>query len=295
MGKGKHRSSFFTIKAFVAYILLLIILFGVGATVYLSQQKTVEPPSFAASGACSGGEDDFQGCSNGGNISNGCNWICNTAPPGVQLVAPPCCQTLVQTGDPFACCFDARRRCTPQQCSAIPEGVAKQRCGQLWELGYCGGSGGGGTTPKPTNPPNTPKPTRRPKPTQVPTVVPTTPTHPSKTVVPPTSAPQPTATQNNKTPSPVPTVFTSIDQGSLFPTPNDYATNTGIFDIPNVLGNFLSTFLFGYQSSDPSNPQSLDQQSDHNDLEKTNIFLKTQQEAGKTWGFFIDLSTKIAP
>lgn len=119
---------------------------------------------------CSGGPDDGQGCTNGGDLRNGCNWICNDAPPGTKLVPPPCCETLAQTGDPSTCCFDARRRCTPQQCASIPEGTLKQRCGQLWELGgYC----------------NEPAPLPTQSPTQIPTpFIPTS--------IPPTITPQPT-------------------------------------------------------------------------------------------------------
>lgn len=83
---------------------------------------------------CSGTPDDGQGCQNGGNLTNGCNWICNTVMPDIKYVMPPCCETLAATGDPFACCFDARRRCTPQQCSSISG--AQQRCGQLWTGDY---------------------------------------------------------------------------------------------------------------------------------------------------------------
>ena len=76
---------------------------------------------------CSGSPDDGQGCSNGGDLRNGCNWICNNNPPPGTILKPiPCCEILAQTGDPFACCFDARRRCTPQQCASIPEGTMKQ-------------------------------------------------------------------------------------------------------------------------------------------------------------------------
>lgn len=114
---------------------------------------------------CSGGPDDGQGCTNGGDLRNGCNWICNnSAPPGLILKPPSCCEILAQTGDPSTCCFDARRRCTPQQCSSIPEGTLQQRCGQLWILGgYC-------NNPSPTSiPPTvTVKPTMTPQPTQEP-------------------------------------------------------------------------------------------------------------------------------
>lgn len=118
---------------------------------------------------CSGGPDDGQGCSEGGSLLNGCNWVCNnSAPPGTVLKPPSCCETLAQTGDPTVCCFDARRRCTIQQCSSIPEGVRKERCGQLWEVGgYCN------DPPTPTAPPIV-LPTK--KPTIVPSAVPPQPT-----------------------------------------------------------------------------------------------------------------------
>ncbi|MDO8610750.1 MAG: hypothetical protein Q7R95_09465, partial [bacterium] len=98
-------------------------------------QITLTNQTKAQNLACTGFPDDGQGCSNGGSLLNGCNWVCNNATLGTILVPPPCCETLAQTGDPTTCCFDARRRCTPQQCASIPEGTLKQRCGQLWEMG----------------------------------------------------------------------------------------------------------------------------------------------------------------
>lgn len=140
------------------------IFFYIATIIFLPQQKVNTVP-IAAGEACSGGPGDDQGCSNGGNLFNGCFWICNNAPPGVKLVPPPCCEILAQTGDPFACCFDARRRCTPDQCASIPEGVVKQRCAQLWVMGYCNQ-----TTTIPPSPTNSPQPTSPAAPTNPPEV-----------------------------------------------------------------------------------------------------------------------------
>lgn len=140
--------------------ILGIIIFSTGAIAFLAKQKTVKQ-SIIAGENCSGGPEDSQGCTNGGDLRNGCNWICNNASQGTILNQISCCEILAQTGDPSACCFDARRRCTPGQCSAIPEGVRKQGCGQLWEMGLCSANTNP-TQPPPTSPPQPIQPPSQP-------------------------------------------------------------------------------------------------------------------------------------
>ncbi|MBI2612062.1 hypothetical protein HYW54_04980 [Candidatus Gottesmanbacteria bacterium] len=268
----------FLSKRLSLLLIIGILLSGLTATSILLRQKNVEPPSLASGGACSGGEDDFQGCTNGGDLRNGCNWICNNAPSGVQLVPPPCCETLAQTGDPFACCFDARRRCTPQQCAAIPEGVIKQRCGQLWELGYCSG-GGGGSTPKPTNKPqpsNTPRPTRKPRPTKVPTFIPTA------TPIPPTDQVNPTDLPlKDDLITEIPPEFD--DEPLVEPTGMPGEEGVSITD---VLRNFLRTFSFGFIN--------FENQKDSPQLD-TEIPTVNQPAGKNIFDYIFEFGTKVAP
>lgn len=162
---------------------------------------------------CSGGSDDGQGCTNGGDLRNGCNWICNEVKPDIKYVMPPCCETLAQTGDPFACCFDARRRCTPDQCASISG--AQQRCGQLWTGDWnCPQTMQPTATPTKTiSPTNIPSPTSIP-PTKIPEkLVPTTP--PSK----PTSImlPLPYLTTTIEPAQPTPDLFPKNNQSNQGP------------------------------------------------------------------------------
>lgn len=196
--RALKRHITFQLFAFAILFVLVLTLTGVLLVARIEDKKqlTSRPATYASGGACSGGPDDYQGCTNGGDLRNGCNWICNSPiPPGVSLVQPSCCTVLAQTGDPFACCFDARRRCTPQQCAAIPDGVIKQRCGQLWELGYCSGSN---NNPSPTARPTSPLPSRTPTPTHAPTRRPSRTPTPTKRVDPtdnPNRVNSPTPTQ----------------------------------------------------------------------------------------------------
>ncbi|MBI4066745.1 hypothetical protein HY407_00015 [Candidatus Gottesmanbacteria bacterium] len=181
------------------FLVIGILLAGLTATNILLKQENVEPPTLASgTGSCSGDPNsDNNGCINGGNLTNGCNWICQSEiPPGTTLTIPSCCETVAKTGDPHACCFDALRRCTQSTCDAIPEENRKTcgdppgpcRCGQLWALGYncSGGSGNPTNTPRPTNPL---KPTNTPKPTPKPTRKPRPTKTPKPTKIPPTSTP----------------------------------------------------------------------------------------------------------
>jgi len=202
-------------------LFLFALVFSLGLGIYFSSQANtlkLTTRSSASGGNCSGdGETDFQGCVNGGNITNGCNWVCNTAPAGITLVIPSCCEELARTGDPTVCCFDARRRCTPQQCSSIPEGVPKERCAQLWELGYCTPQTQPTATPRPTSPvvpSNTPKPTKKPKATNIPTQPP-----PSQSP----QATQPPQNTGSPTQNPNPTSF-------LQPTDELQPTTTTIYN-----------------------------------------------------------------
>lgn len=202
-------------------LFLLALVFSLGLGIYFSSQANkskLTTRSSASGGNCSGdGESDFQGCVNGGNLTNGCNWVCNTAPPGTNLVIPSCCEELARTGDPTVCCFDARRRCTPQQCSSIPEGVPQERCAQLWVLGYCTPQAQPTNTPKPTSavvPSNTPKPTKKPKATQIPTQPPQT-TQPPQNTGTPTQNPYPTSSLQPTSP-PQPTTTTIYNDNATF-------------------------------------------------------------------------------
>lgn len=51
---------------------------------------------------------------------------CNLNDPSQS---PDCCKELQRSGDPFACSWPDRGYCTISQCSTIPDGVNRQRCG----------------------------------------------------------------------------------------------------------------------------------------------------------------------
>lgn len=105
---------------------------------------------------------------------------CGNGPPGDPNYNDPCCQTLKQTGNPFACPWPQRGYCTDDQCNAIPAGVNRERCGaprHSWcnlciQNGCPGYVSNPSSPPQPTNPPN---PTNRPRPTSTPSPRPTSP------------------------------------------------------------------------------------------------------------------------
>lgn len=182
MIRGKKNYQWWDGKL-VGLLILGIVVSGLTATNILLTQKNQEPPSLAND--CTGDGTDRatqeqHGCFDGGGLTNGCNWVCQSPrPPGIVLSIPSCCDIVASTGDPHACCFDALRRCTQSQCDAIPEDQRQScngpcRCGQLRALGWdCSTDGGGGPAPTnppgPTNPPNsTPNPTNKPLPTSTP-------------------------------------------------------------------------------------------------------------------------------
>lgn len=99
---------------------------------------------------CSGhGTNDDPQCI---HENNPCGFSCTSEPK----VVPSCCEDIRNTGDPFQCCFAARRVCRPDQCATIQG--QKQRCGQMWELGYCKESPPQPTSPPPTSSQKKPRP-----------------------------------------------------------------------------------------------------------------------------------------
>lgn len=208
MQSHPRRITFHLLVLMLILVLFLILSFTLFIT-RRENKKQLTQNSTVLAGDCTGNPDTDmdQGCTNGGNLLNGCNWICNSAPPGTDLSIPSCCNILASTGNPGACCFDARRRCTPQQCNSIPEGVPKQRCGQLWELGYCSPIFNPTNPPQPTSPPPTQPPlatrTPTPRPTRTPTPRPTSPFPTNTPPLYPTNTPTaPTPTSTFISPSP---------------------------------------------------------------------------------------------
>lgn len=217
--RQKHKTN----DRWVAFTVIGILLVGMIATGIILQRRNLEQASFAASGNCSGdGESDGQGCQFGGDPRNGCDWIC----PG--NIIPSCCDKLAETGDPTVCCFDARRRCTPSQCSAIPDGVRKERCGQLWEIGgYCPH----GSNPTQAVEPSLPPPTATifiATPTSTPVPVSTEVPQPTLSPVEPTYTVKPTSTRPQITY--VPIVIPPYNPPTFTPTPTIVR-----FNFPNIL------------------------------------------------------------
>lgn len=224
VNRQKHKTNY----RWVVFTVIGILLAGMIAAGILLQRRNQEQTSFAASGNCSGdGESDGQGCQFGGDPRNGCDWIC----PG--NIIPSCCDKLAETGDPTVCCFDARRRCTPGQCSAIPEGVRKERCGQLWEIGgYCPHGSNPTQAVEPSLPPPTATifsvfPTSTPVPIIIPTEVPQ-PTLPSLPEVQPTQVAK--LPQERPQITYIPIIIPPYTSPTLTPTPTPFKLN-----IPNFL------------------------------------------------------------
>lgn len=139
--------------------------------------------------------------------------------PGDSNYNDPCCEEIKKTGDPGACPWPQRGYCTDDQCSAIPGGVSRERCGgprHSW-CNECISHNCPGYTNNPPIPPPVPTsipivpsevpPTSVPIPTEVPTfiIVPTTQviqiTRPAVTynpVVYPTNPPPPILTPTSK-------------------------------------------------------------------------------------------------
>lgn len=96
---------------------------------YINDKNNRVAPQKTEAADCSGHDGAFG--------DNSCRWSCNIQLNGNPINIPSCCDEIEKTGDPTVCVFDARRVCTPGQCSTIPEGVARGRCAQLWEVGCC--------------------------------------------------------------------------------------------------------------------------------------------------------------
>lgn len=129
---------------------------------------------------------------------------CNFTSPGDS-----CCQEVEKTGDPLACPWPQRGYCSDAECSTIPEGVSRQRCGgprHSW-CNVCRDAKCPGYDSSPTlqpsqsiNPTEAPQPTVFEQPTTTPEIPPTsppvnvTPTNPPQQpqpqVVSPTKIPQ---------------------------------------------------------------------------------------------------------
>lgn len=181
------------------------------------RQNQVLPPQSQALDCSGHGTNDDPQCV---HENNPCGFSCTSVPK----VVPSCCDDIQRTGDPFQCCFAARRVCRPSQCASIQ--VAKQRCGQMWELGYC-------TEDVPTVAPTVlPIPTVQP--TIRPTVPPVTPpAQPTATLVQPTVPPgYPTNTPYIRPSEPLYTVTPPLYSSptrpySPYPSPTYYFPPTG--------------------------------------------------------------------
>lgn len=133
MVKQRSAKKIHPLKYFLdGRLVSLMGIFIVSITIFLSanfltsNKKMIDPTSAED---CSGHTGEFG--------QNPCKWSCNIQLNGNPVNTPSCCDEIEQTGDPFKCVFDARRVCTPQQCSTIPSDVKRQRCAQLYELNCC--------------------------------------------------------------------------------------------------------------------------------------------------------------
>lgn len=129
---------------------------------------------------------------------------CGNGPAGDPAynggLGDPCCQTLAKTGNPFACPWPLRGYCTQAQCSAIPAGVNRQRCGgprvewcQKCQQAGCPGYGGAPQNSQPPQPTRPGGPTATPQPRRSPTPSPFT-ISPTPFRIPVSETPIPNAT-----------------------------------------------------------------------------------------------------
>lgn len=176
-------------------------------------------------------EDNAKFCEDQCTGRNRCDFNDTTRTDDPNL-NDPCCEELKKTGDPLACPWPQRGYCTDDQCSAIPEGVSRQRCGgprHSWcnecVSRNCPGYGNNSPTTPPVIPTSAPQPTR----------VVVFPTEPIifPTDVPPTFLPIPTQPER---PKPTAVYIPPVLPTSIISIPTIKPTSTPPkFTLPNIL------------------------------------------------------------
>lgn len=215
-------------KYFLLVMLFFLIFVAIIASASLFRKNTYKSSAYAYAPIC------YDKCIGQDRCGNG--------PPGDPAYNDPCCNVVQQTGDPLSCPYPQRLYCTEEQCSTIPAGVNRQRCGfsrrewcNLCQENNCPGYNGipnisppgvnPTSPPQPTNPPN---PTRPPRATSTPrptsplpratsTPIPTQAFEPTSPIEPTiTSSAQPQPTSSSIEPSPISHPFPLLDMLNPF-------------------------------------------------------------------------------